>query len=84
VVVEWFARPAVGAMAGGVGTTSNLVSRLGLGLVSIRPDESLSAALPATGIALAVFLAWVALYWLRGLLIAITNRSNKSIRPEAQ
>ncbi|HST06037.1 MAG TPA: hypothetical protein VLQ48_15065 [Chloroflexia bacterium] len=84
VAVEWFARPAVGAMAGGVGATGNLGSRWGLGLVSIRPDESLSAALPATGIAVAAFLAWVALYWLRGLLIAITNRSDKHIPPEAQ
>ena len=82
--VEWFARPAVGAMAGGVGASSRLVSEWGLGLVSTGHDESLTAALPATGVALAAFLAWVALYWLRGLLTAITNRAEKRLPPGSQ
>jgi hypothetical protein len=82
--VEWFARPAVGAMAGGVGASSRLVSEWGLGLVSTGPSESLTAALPATGVALAAFLAWVALYWLRGLLTAITNRAEKRLPPGSQ
>jgi hypothetical protein len=67
VVVEGVLRPAVAAMAGGVGTPASLVSDWGVGLLIRSPQETLLAALPATGIALAVFLAWVALYWLKKL-----------------
>jgi hypothetical protein len=65
--VEWVLRPAVGAMAGGVGFPSMLVANWGLGLTVESAQEHVLAALPATGIALALFLAWVALYWLRAL-----------------
>ena len=65
--VEWVIRPAVGAMAGGVAFPSALVTNWGLGLTVQAAQEQIVASLPATGIALAVFLAWVALYWLRAL-----------------
>jgi hypothetical protein len=78
-VVEWVLRPAVGAMAGGVGVPSTLVTNWGLGLLVESPQERVLAALPATGIALAIFLAWVALYWLRGLARMVTgDRLNQS------
>lgn len=76
--VEWFARPAVGAMAGGVDASSGLVSEWGLGLVARGPAELLTAALPVTGIAVAAFVAWVVLYWLRGLLAALIKRRSPS------
>jgi hypothetical protein len=76
--VEWFARPAVGAMAGGVGASSGLVTEWGLGLVARGPAELLTAALPATGIAVAAFVAWVGLYWLRGLVAAFVKRRSPS------
>ena len=67
LVVEGLLRPAVGAMAGGVGAPVSLMSDWGTGLVVRSPQETLSAALPATGMAVAVFLAWVVLYWVRWL-----------------
>ncbi|HET9495787.1 MAG TPA: hypothetical protein VFR15_16300 [Chloroflexia bacterium] len=63
--VEWAARPAVGAMAGGVGVPSGLLANWGVGLALRAPDETLQAALPATGIALAVLVAWAAVRWLK-------------------
>jgi hypothetical protein len=71
--VEWVLRPAVGAMAGGVGVPSTLVADWALGLLVRSPQEIVLASMPATGIALAVFLAWVALYWLRGLARLVTS-----------
>jgi hypothetical protein len=65
LVVEGVLRPAVAAMAGGVGTPASLASEWGVGLVVRSPQEALLAALPATGMALAVFLTWVVVYWLR-------------------
>jgi MFS family permease len=65
--VEWTLRPVVGAMAGGVAFPSALVTNWGLGLTVQAAQEQIVASLPATGIALAVFLAWVTLYWLRAL-----------------
>lgn len=65
--VEWVLRPVVGAMAGGVGVPSSLVTVWGVGLLVSSPQEIVRASLPATGIALAAFLAWAALYWLRGI-----------------
>jgi hypothetical protein len=66
-IVEWMLRPAVAAMAGGVGTPASLVSDWGVGLAVRSPQETLLAALPATGMALAVFLAWVIVYWVKWL-----------------
>ena len=76
--VEWFTRPAVGAMAGGVGASSGLVSTWGLGLAARGPAELLTASLPATGIAVAAFVAWTVLYSLRGLLAAVVKRRSPS------
>jgi len=76
--VEWFTRPAVGAMAGGVGASSGLVSEWGLGLAARGPAELLTASLPATGIAVVAFVAWVVLYWLRGLLAAFVKKRSPS------
>ncbi len=66
-LVEFIVRPAVGAMAGGVGVPRLLASDPGVGLL-VSSQEALLAALPATGIALAVFLAFAALYWLKRLV----------------
>jgi hypothetical protein len=76
--VEWFTRSAIGAMAGGVGASSGLVSTWGLGLATKGPAELLAASLPATGIAVAAFVAWTVLYWLRGLLAAFVKRRSPS------
>lgn len=62
-IVEWVARPAVEAMSGGVSAPTALTRNWGIGLQVISPPELLLAALPATGIAVAVFLAWALLYW---------------------
>jgi hypothetical protein len=76
--VEWVIRPVVGAMAGGVAFPSALVTNWGLGLTVQAAQEQIVASLPATGIALAVFLAWVALYWLR----ALVRRTTAAKRPD--
>jgi hypothetical protein len=70
-LVEFVLRSAVSAMAGGVGALSTLKSDWGLGLQVASAQGVIQAALPATGIALAVFLSWVTLYWLKGLLVRI-------------
>jgi hypothetical protein len=62
-VIEGFGRPVVEALAGGVGAPVGLVSNWGLGLQVVSPSEVVLAALPATGIGVAVFVAWVVLYW---------------------
>lgn len=72
--VEWVARPVVAAMAGGVGVPSALLTNWGLGLALRAPDETLSAALPAAGIALAVLVAWAVLRWLKPLAGRATYR----------
>jgi hypothetical protein len=85
--IEWVLRPAVGAMAGGVGVPSTLVTNWGLGLLVRSPQEVVLAAFPATGIALAVFLAWTVLYWLRGLARFVDERrktkDERGIAPES-
>lgn len=63
--IDWAARPAVGAMAGGVGVPSALLTNWGLGLAVNAPNEAIVAALPATGVALAVLVAWALLRWLK-------------------
>jgi hypothetical protein len=75
VAVEWIARPAVGSMAGGVGVPSALLTNWGTGLALRAPDETLRAALPATGIALALLLAWAVVRWLKMLAGRATRRS---------
>jgi hypothetical protein len=68
IVVEWLARPAVQTMAGGVGATAEVVSNWGLGLQVVSSSEVIKASLPATGVGVAVFVAWAALFWIRSLL----------------
>jgi hypothetical protein len=85
--VEWVLRPAIGAMAGGVGVPSTLITNWGLGLLVRSAQEAVLAALPATGIALAAFLAWTVLYWLRGLARFVDERrktkDERGIAPES-
>lgn len=64
----WVVRPMVGAMAGGVGAMARLDLDWGVGLMLRSAQETVSAGLPATGVAVGVFLAAVALYWLKQLL----------------
>ncbi len=66
---EWIVRPVVGAMPGGVGALSAAPSDwgLGLGLLVGTPGEAAHAALPATGIAVAVFAAWALLFQIKQL-----------------
>ncbi len=66
-LIDFAVRPAVGAMAGGVGVPRLLESGPDVGLLVRSPQETLLAALPATGTALAVFLAFAVLYWLKRL-----------------
>lgn len=66
--LEGIVRPVVGAMPGGVGTLSALASDWGVGLALRSAQETALAGLPATGIAVGVFLAAVSLYWLKQLL----------------
>ncbi len=67
-LVEWVLRPAMSAMAGGVGALRFVSSEWGVGLLVSSGDDTVLAALPATGIALAVALALITLYWLARLL----------------
>jgi hypothetical protein len=76
--VDWVLRPAVGAMAGGVGVPSTLLVDHALGLLIRSPQETVLASLPATGIALTLFLIWAALYWLRSLARFISALSHPS------
>ena len=65
--VEFAIHPVVQTMAGGVRALSTFAGDWGVGLM-VRPTQtSLSAGLPATGMMLAVFIAFVTLYWLRRL-----------------
>jgi hypothetical protein len=66
-VVEWVLRPAVGAMAGGVRALRGIALDWGVGVQVRALDETLVAAFPATGLAFALFLALVVLYWLKRL-----------------
>ncbi len=79
-LVEWVLRPVVGAMAGGVSALRFVSSEWGVGLLVSSSDETVLAALPATGIALAVALALITLYWLRRLvrrfMPEISNRTD--------
>jgi hypothetical protein len=63
-LIEWLVRPAVGAMAGGVAALGSLRSEWGVGLVVRSAADTVLAALPASGAALAVALALVPIYWL--------------------
>ena len=81
----WVAlRPAVGAMAGGVAAPGQLVVDWGVGLRVEAAGGVLLAALPATGIAVALFLAWATLYWLRRIASRFyTGDSEAELEQEA-
>ena len=83
LVVEWIARPAAQAMAGGVAAATDLVSNWGIGLQVVSPAEVVLAALPATGIAVAVFLAWAVLYWVR-LMTSETRNARQNVKRNRQ
>jgi hypothetical protein len=46
------------------------------------PQGIVQAALPATGVALAVFLAAVALYWLKQLAARVTHQPGRDAQAE--
>ncbi len=74
IVVEGVVRPAVQAMAGGVGALSNVSTDPGVGLLVRSPRQVVLAALPATGIAVTAFIAFACLYWLRRLVMRLAPR----------
>jgi hypothetical protein len=74
VAVESVLRPVVQAMAGGVGALAGISPDWGVGLAVKSPDGVALAALPATGIGLALFLAMVSLYWLKRLAARLLRR----------
>lgn len=78
--IEWLARPAVGAMAGGVAAPVDLARNWGVGLQVVSPAELTLASLPATGITLTVFLAWVFLNYIKRLATISEDRKQKTIR----
>lgn len=82
LVVEVLLRPAVRTMAGGVGALTVLAIDWGVGMTVRTPSGGISAALPATGIALAVFLTAVALYWLKQLAWRAINQANGDTQAE--
>lgn|GEM_PF-4518740 len=69
IVVQMVLRPAVQTMAGGVPALSTLRVDPGVGLLVLAPQGTILASLPATGIAVAVLLTFVTLYWLKKLLM---------------
>lgn len=69
IVMQMVLRPAVQTMAGGVPALSTLRVDPGVGLLVLAPQGTILASLPATGIAVAVLLAFVTLYWLKKLLM---------------
>ncbi|MEO6457388.1 MAG: hypothetical protein ABIO92_03805, partial [Chloroflexia bacterium] len=76
--IEFAVRPAVLSMAGGVGALSTLEVDWGVGMM-VRPTQaSLSAGLPATGMMLALFLAFVTLYWLRRLARRFSRQATEA------
>ncbi|HKP51399.1 MAG TPA: hypothetical protein VJ183_01975, partial [Chloroflexia bacterium] len=81
-LAELVLKPAVGAMAGGVGALSTLTTDWGVGLSVVSGQGATLAALPATGIALTVFLAWVALYWLKQISVRFVPKKSPGTEAE--
>ncbi|MDQ5824272.1 MAG: hypothetical protein M3441_08670 [Chloroflexota bacterium] len=82
VVVETMLRPAVRTMAGGVGALTTLGVDWGVGMLVRTLQGTAQAALPATGVALAVFLAAVVLYWLKQLAGRATRQADGDAQAE--
>jgi hypothetical protein len=69
-------------MAGGVGALTGVAVDWGVGMLMRTSQGTTPAALPSTGIALAVFLASVALYWLKQLAGRVTRPTGGDAQPE--
>ncbi|HET6262224.1 MAG TPA: hypothetical protein VFG99_08290, partial [Chloroflexia bacterium] len=82
LILEALVRPAVRTLAGGVGALTGLTVDWGLGMLVRTPQGTTPAALPATGIALAVFLAAVALYWLKELARRVIRQPGQDVQAE--
>jgi MFS family permease len=81
-VAETILRPAVTTMAGGVGALTTLGINWGVGMLARTAQGTIAAALPATGLALAVFLAAVVLYWLKQLAGRATRQADGDAQAE--
>jgi hypothetical protein len=82
LILEALVRPAVRTMAGGVGALTGVAVDWGVGMLMRTSQGTTPAALPSTGIALAVFLASVALYWLKQLAGRVTRPTGGDAQPE--
>jgi hypothetical protein len=82
LIVEALVRPAVRTMAGGVAALTTLAIDWGVGMLVRSPQGTVQAALPATGGGLAVFLAAVALYWVKQLAGRAERRLRGDTQPE--
>lgn len=76
IIVALALGPAIQAMAGGVGALTSLVSDWGAGLSVNSQGEATLASLPASGMAAAVLLALITLYWLRRLSARVIRNSS--------
>jgi len=65
-----------------VGALTSLRTDWGVGLAVVSGQEALVAALPATGVAVAFFIAWALLFWLKQ--IAARFLSTPSSEAEAE
>ncbi|HEX8598357.1 MAG TPA: hypothetical protein VF952_07540 [Chloroflexia bacterium] len=82
VVVEAMLKPAVRTMAGGVGALTTVGIEWGVGMLVRTAQGTVPAALPATGMGLAVFLAAVVLYWLKQLAGRATRQTGGDTQAE--
>jgi hypothetical protein len=82
VVVETLLRPAVRTMAGGVGALTTVGIDWGVGMLVRTAQGTVPAALPTTGLGLAVFLAAVVLYWLKQLAGRATRQAKEDAQAE--
>ncbi|HVG00293.1 MAG TPA: hypothetical protein VND68_10670, partial [Chloroflexia bacterium] len=82
LMLEGLVRPAVRTLAGGVEALTGLTVDWGLGMLVRTPQGTTPAALPATGVALAGFLAAVALYWLKELARRIASPDGREAQAE--
>ncbi|MEA2572740.1 MAG: hypothetical protein QOH93_38 [Chloroflexia bacterium] len=81
-VIEFILRPAVRAMAGGVGALTTLTVDWGVGTLVRTAQGTVPAALPATGLGLAVLLAGMLLYWLKQLAERAAQRTDGETQAE--
>ena len=84
LLLEYVLRPVIGAMPGGVGALFAARTEWGLGVLAVAADSTLLAAWPATGIAVALGLALVTLYWLQRLGSRLLPAGGQSVEAEGQ